>query len=188
MKKNHLFFLLTAFVCLSCGKPDQHTAPSGSTTVAHQVTDQEVVTGFMEKESKDLTTLIKEARIEKNRRDSVFAANREEVWVYQIGSNKKEAKDFEKTYSILSKHMQHLYFFKQSQDNYYLILHDGYNTEQELLNKQNEVEAAIKKLGVNDKVSVFNITTHCSLKEKIKPAHEVKLACKEMAVCYTCDE
>ncbi len=95
---------------------------------------------LLEKESTDLTALVKEARIEKNRRDSVFAANREEVWVYQIGTNKKEAKDFEKTYSILSKHMLHLYFFKQSQDNYYLILHDGYNTEQELLNKQNEVE------------------------------------------------
>lgn len=189
MKSNSLIFILAAFVCLSCGETRNQGIPKGSTTVANQVVkiDNESVAGFAEKKSKDLVTLVREARIEKSRRDSVFAANREEVWVYQIGTNKKDAKEFEKTYSLLFKRMQHLYFFKQSHGNYYLILHDGYNTEQELLDKQNEVQASINKLGVKEKVSVFNITTHCSLKEKIKPAHEVNLTCKEMAVCYTCD-
>ena len=189
MKRNGLFFLMAAFVCLSCEETHDHSVTSSSTTVVNQVakTDKEVVSELIQEGSKDLTALVKEARLEKNRRDSVFATNREEVWVYQIGINKREAKDFEETYNILSQRMQNLYFFKQSRNNYYLLLHDGYNSEQELLDKQNEIEASLQEAGLKDNIRVINITTHCGLKEKIKPAHEVKLTCKEMAVCYTCD-
>ncbi len=193
MKKNSLFFLAAAFACLSCEETHDHsvstTSTVGSSTVVQEATktDQEVTSELIQKGAKDLTSLIKEARIEKNRRDSVFAANRQEVWVYQIGVNKSSPKDFEETYNILSSSMQNLYFFKQSRSNYYLILHDGYNSEQELLDKQKEIETALSKAGVNDKIRVINITTHCGLKEEIKPADEVKLAKKEMAVCYTCD-
>jgi TolA-binding protein len=190
MKKNVLFFTLIAFACLSCKEThdpsvtSSSTVEGSSTTAVNQVEKREE---SIQQGSKELAVLVKEARIEKNRRDSVFAANREEVWVYQIGTHKKEAKDFEKTYNLLSKRMQNLYFFKQSLGNYSLILHDGYNSEQELLDKQNEIETTLQQAGVQDKVSVINITTHCGLKEKIKPTDEVKLTCKEMAVCYTCD-
>ena len=190
MKRNVLFFLLTAFACLSCKETHDpsvasHSTADASTAVVNQV--EKIHKELIQQGSKDLAMLVREARKEKNRRDSVFAANREEVWVYQIGLNKTEAKDFEETYNILSQRMQNLYFFKQSQKNYSLILHDGYNSEQELLDKQNEIEATLQQAGVKDKVNVINITTHCGLKEKIKPAAEVKLAKKEMAVCYTCD-
>jgi len=178
MKIYIVLFLVAMFALISCRE-----TPDNSVTAASTIDSS----SFIQKEAEDLTTRIKEARIEKNRRDSVFAANREEVWVYQIGENKSDPKEFEKTYNLLSQRIQNLYFFKQSLRNYYLILHDGYNSEQELLGKQAEIELALQKAGVKDKISVINITTHCSLKEKIKPADEVNIARKEMAVCYTCD-
>lgn len=196
MKKNILFFLAAACTCFSCNET-QHNSAQTTSAVASATTDaagnakekSESKAGSegMENGVADLTTQIKEARVEKNRRDSVFAANRQEVWVYQIGVNKSKPTDFEKTYNTLSLRMQNLYFFKKANNSYNLILHDGYNSEQELLNKQSQLEKALAQAGIEDKVQVINITTHCGLKEAIKPAEEVKLEKKETAVCYTCD-
>jgi hypothetical protein len=195
MKKTILFFLAAAITCLSCEETHNHSLTTTSTVESSnngvvKATEKSVSEGesqLKEKGENDFTRQIKEARIEKNRRDSVFAANRQEVWVYQIGVSKSKPTDFEKTYNILSTRMQNLYFFKKSPNNYYLILHDGYNSEKELLGKQNKIEATLAQAGIKDKVQVVNITTYCGLKEEIKPAAEVKLAKKETAICYTCD-
>ena len=193
MKKYTLFFFVVAFVCLSCEETHNHsttsTVDSSTTSIVNEAakTDEEVKAELIKEGAKDLTALVKEARIEKNRRDSVFAANREEVWVYQIGTNKNDVKDFEQTYQVLSSKLTNLYFFKRSRNDYYLIHHDGYNSEQELMDEQPALEKTLADAGIKESVRVINITTYCSMKDAIKPAAEVKLKRKEMAVCYTCD-
>jgi hypothetical protein len=150
-------------------------------------TDAAIGAGLIRTGSDQIKALIKKEREARNRRDSIHAVNREEVWVYQIGVDKDDPKAFENTYNTLSVKIPNLYFFKKSEHNYLLVQHDGYNTEQELLHKQKQFESTLQQAHIQDTVRVINLTTYCSLRDEVKPVHEVKIVRKEWVVCYSCD-
>ncbi|HSZ71242.1 MAG TPA: hypothetical protein VK750_01115 [Cytophagaceae bacterium] len=191
MKKNVIFFLagsifgIVAFLFYQREQSPAAVAPQP--ILAKLETDAALGTGLIREGSDEIKALIKREREARNKRDSIHAVNREEVWVYQIGVNKEDPKAFENTYNILSRRIPNLYFFKQSDRSYLLVQHDGYNTEKELLSKQKEFETNVRQASITDSVHVINLTTYCSLRDEVKPVHEVKIVRKEWVVCYSCD-
>ncbi|MDB5272232.1 MAG: hypothetical protein JWO58_599 [Chitinophagaceae bacterium] len=193
MKKHSLIFLLLTFGFLACQNSQSTTeTTSVDSSTTNNVTneagksDAEVNAELIEKGVDVGTTLIENVSAAKQQRDSIRAANRKEVWIFQIGGNQSSPKAFEELYHQLSGSLTNLYLFKESKHSYYLIKKDNCDSQQELLDKQNEVEAAIQQAGATADIRVINLTSYCELKDDVQMDDNVKLKGKDRLDCYTC--
>ncbi|SFX51383.1 hypothetical protein [Cytophaga hutchinsonii] len=122
---------------------------------------------------------------EKRKKDSAKFANREKVWVYQIGLAEKNEQQLWKVYDRI-KSMGNIYAFKQSDDSYILIWNDFY-TQEQLIDSLYHFNMRLSKAGVSDIAKPYDIMTDCKLKEKVVHTGGIKNSKKQVMPCLMCD-
>lgn len=133
------------------------------------------------KEIYDITT---DAIKKKKHKDSIFIANKEKIWAYQIGTIKKRKAAWELYEKV--KDIEGISFFKISRRKYLVVIYNG-NTEEELNNTLNEFSAITDSIG--EKLKVINMTSYCSKKEKIVEQEQLRNRKKKYQVrLYECEK
>lgn len=120
-----------------------------------------------------------------SRKDSIRMANREQFWVYQIGTPKKNTDELWETLKTLSD-IPYLYIFKESRKSYYIVKDDGY-TKEVLNDSLAQFKSRIDSTG--SRLKIIDLMTFCSKREKIKEGDKIKEKKGDIEVrCYVCDK
>lgn len=121
----------------------------------------------------------------KQRKDSIFKANRKQVWVYQIGLPKNNLESLWEAYKKL-KAIPGIFVFKESRKNFFIIKDDAY-TEQQLTDSLNKVKMQIDTICAEKKIEIINLMDFCSKKETIIEGEKIRIKKeKEEIPCWIC--
>lgn len=133
-------------------------------------------------ESKELVNAVKE---NKQRKDSIREANREKLWVYQVGLPVSREDDLWDVFrSIKSK--TNVYAFKESRRRYILVKDGGFRTETEA---SEALEAFQAETGLQDvRVKVIDLLSLCPRKGKLVQSDKITARKEKTSIpCFTCD-
>jgi hypothetical protein len=119
------------------------------------------------------------------KKDSIRMANREQFWVYQIGTPKKNPDELWESLKALTD-IQNLYVFKESRKSYYIVKDDGY-TKDVLNDSLVRFKSRIDSTG--NRLKIIDLMTFCSKRKKIKEGDKIKEKKGGLEVrCYVCDK
>ena len=171
-KKILLAVMVIAIIYCSCNTQDT----SAGTINTHHKSKEESQPGPVSEEEPALRT------------DSVVNPRKQRMWVYQIGGpiSKEEqaAAKFEKLKTIA-----HLYIFKRSPHEYYIIKDDTYKSNQQLIDSFSGTRIKLEAIS-NDRLDIVDLSLLCPPKENptlSKPViYKNKSELKEIE-CRSCE-
>ena len=131
----------------------------------------------------DGVDMIGDALEQKRINDSIKRANKEEVWVYQIGLAKNNTKEIWPTYMVLNTITSNITIFKESRKSYYIVKNDGLD-EDELISGLDAFKSEVDKL--EPIVKVVNLSTYCPLRKEVTEGEKIKIK-KTKISCLVCD-
>lgn len=133
------------------------------------------------KEIYDITT---DAIKTKKHKDSIFIANKEKIWAYQIGTPKKRDAAWDLYEKV--KDIDGVCFFKIARKEYLVIIHNGYG-EDDITHAMTSTQAEIDSIG--ETLKIINMTTFCSKKEKVIEQKRLRNKRKNYEVrLYECEK
>lgn len=149
-------------------------------------TDEQVRAELIQKGSEHVTALIKDARVEKRQKDSIHLANRQAIWIYQIGGFKSDAKDFEELYKKLTEGgITNIYIMRQTRKVFYLVKNDNAKSTEEVGSNLNGLQDSMKEANIREDIEVKDLHSFCDTDDAL-PDGEVKVAHKVKVECYSC--
>ena len=120
----------------------------------------------------------------KHHNDSIKKANREKIWVYQIGLPKNDISELWNSYNSL-QHFSNIFIFKESKNSFFIIKDDGYS-EQEL--KDSLPNFKIKIDSIEKRIKIIDLMSVCPKRKKITTTKKIKLKKGNPEVpCYICN-
>jgi len=136
------------------------------------------------KEGVELATEISERiRENKQRKDSIFKAEREQRWIFQIGDVANDKDEMLELYQQL-KHINGLSVFKESGRSYFLFIEDG-KSKQESQNSLENIKAQVLK--ATSRVIVIDLMSKCKKKEFVKKTKDLIFRKEKIEInCYEC--
>jgi len=119
----------------------------------------------------------------KQQKDSIYEAEREKRWVFQIGNIVDSEDAILELYQQL-KGIEGLSVFKESRKSYFLFV-DGGKSKQELKDSSEEMELQVEK--VTSRVRIIDIVTKCNKRKKIKKRDDLNFKKEKVKIdCYEC--
>ncbi len=194
--KNFFFPLAIAItmLCCFCDASNNSTTTTTDNSIS-DVNTTTIIPGETSKDENEIKELadagidiIKSGIDVKRRNDSIRNSNKQRVWVYQIGgpmSNEELAADrYEKL-----KDIPHLYIFKRSKHELYLIKDDGYSTNQQLIDSFNVNLLRVENISP-ERLQPIDLSLQCPPKEVPTLSKPVKYKVngqRKEIECRTCE-
>ena len=117
--------------------------------------------------------------------DSIKRANKEQVWVYQIGLSKNNVDEIWPTYKVVKNITSNITVFKDSRKSYYIVKNDGLGKDK-LLIGLNAFKSEIDS--VETIIKVVNLSKFCPLRKEISSGKKIKIKkAKTEIECLVCD-
>lgn len=132
--------------------------------------------------------LIKDVVETKKYNDSIRNANKENMWVYQIGSKMNDADVASKMYEQL-KEIKNIFIFKKSKKEFYLIKDDAYSSKEQLTDSIGSVKKNLLQYSA-ERVTIVDLAQECSSKKLPTASSPIKYKVdgdKKDAPCRVCD-
>ncbi len=200
---NYITISLSA-LCLSCDEPakDNSTINNTNITIVNDsISESDINNNQQINEGEERTevdeiidvanagvNLIKEGISIKNKKDSIRIANKERLWVYQIGNAINDEDIAALAYDKL-KEVPNIYIFKLKRHEYYLIKDDGYYSNEQLLDSMGSVKKRMSTL-TSDRLIPIDLSAQCSSKKKPTVTNPIKYKRdkeKREVECRVCD-
>ena len=136
------------------------------------------------KEGVELATEIgKNMKENKQRKDSIYEAEREKRWVFQIGDIANNEDAILELYQQL-KDLDGLSVFKESRRSFFLFKDDG-KAKQELEKTSGDIKAQVLK--ATSRVVVIDLMEKCKKRESVKKTDDLIFKKKKVKIsCYEC--
>lgn len=155
------------------------------TPAPHVKSDVEVVAEAAPEIIKGISTGIKTIQANKQKKDSIREANREKMWVYQVGLPMRSEKELWKAYKAL-KNIPNLFVFEESRKSFILIKDGKYHSEEEARNGLESFQREVDQLGV--RIKVIDLLSFCSKRETLIQNDNMTARKEEVEIpCFACN-
>lgn len=186
MKKFHKYLpFITTLLIASCNNsPDKADTSNDKPTTA-----QAAPTNQNDVEVAAVNTVgsvVKDAIDNKRKKDSTEKANKEQMWVYQLGIQIEDAEDAGKEYDKYNG-ISNIYILKGGKHAYYIIKDDGYSKDQ-LYDSLGSFKKRISS--IQNRVTPVDLAQLCPGKKKPITGDAIKYKLdkeKKEAECRVCE-
>lgn len=140
-------------------------------------------------QSGEIATSLAGIGVDVNRKnDSIGNANKQRMWVYQIGGTLESEEQAAAKYEKL-KNIDNLYIFKRSSHEFYIIKDDAYKGNQQLIDSFSETRIKLETLSA-DRLDIIDLSLLCPPKENLTHSRPIvyKLKGQKKEVeCWNCE-
>lgn len=206
MIKNKIYIVsfLVSVLCFSCDEPTEENSTVNNTNitiVSDSVAESDANINVQEDEitkQDDMDKIVDVAQVGvdmikdgiafKNKKDSIRKANKEKLWVYQIG-NAINAEDVATMAYEKIKDISNIYIFKLKKREYYLIKDDGYYSYEQLMDSIGDVKRRVSMV-TSDRLLPIDLSAQCSSKKKPTITNSIKYKVnkeRKEIECRVCD-